>query len=273
MFKEMKNKSYIYNYFTKGHDRSINIKKNILASLIIKGFSIILSLLLVPLTIHYLDKNNYGIWLTISSLVAWMSYFDIGLNNGLRNKFAEAKALNNTELAQKYVSTTYALLILIFIPLTILLIVLNNFLNWSTIFKTTNTMSKDLSTVFIIIISYFSIKFILSTINTLLLADQKPAHASFIGLLEQILSLITIFILTQFTKGSLIKLCLGLCIIPLFMFLFVNIILFSGKYKNVSPNLKSINLSLSKELLGLGIKFFFLQIAVLVQFQTSNIIS
>ncbi len=52
--------------------------------------------------------------LQLSSIVGWFSFFDIGLTQGLRNKFAEAKAKGDDELAQVYVSTTYAILAMIF---------------------------------------------------------------------------------------------------------------------------------------------------------------
>lgn len=84
----IKIRQILTDFFTKGHERSIKAKKNILASFIIKGLSIAISLVLVPLTINYINPTQYGIWLTLSSIVAWFSFFDIGLTQGLRNKFA-----------------------------------------------------------------------------------------------------------------------------------------------------------------------------------------
>jgi len=119
----------ITKYFTEGPKRSIKAKKNILASIIIKGLSILISLVLVPLTINYVNPTQYGIWLTLSSIVAWFSFFDIGLTQGLRNKFAEAKANGEDNLAQILVSTTYAILAIIFSVVWISFISINNFLD------------------------------------------------------------------------------------------------------------------------------------------------
>ena len=69
-----------------------------------------ISLLLVPLTINYVDSERYGIWLSLSTMVTWMNFFDIGLSHGMKNKLAEAIANGNYSLGKKYVSTTYALL-------------------------------------------------------------------------------------------------------------------------------------------------------------------
>ena len=45
----------------------------------------------MPLTVHYLGAERYGVWLTISSLLTWMSMTDFGLaGNALVNVLAEA---------------------------------------------------------------------------------------------------------------------------------------------------------------------------------------
>ena len=48
----------------RGSSRSAKVKKNILGSFGVKGASIIISLILVPLTIGYVSSELYGIWLT-----------------------------------------------------------------------------------------------------------------------------------------------------------------------------------------------------------------
>ena len=58
----------IKSYFEKGDERTKNIKVNVLQSFIYKGLSIVLSLLIVPFTIGFVNAEQYGIWLTISSI-------------------------------------------------------------------------------------------------------------------------------------------------------------------------------------------------------------
>ena len=84
--------SYVSDFVTKGHERSVRAKKNIVSSLIIKGISIGISFFSLPITLNYVDSTTYGVWLTISSIVGWFVFFDIGLTQGLRNRMAEAKA-------------------------------------------------------------------------------------------------------------------------------------------------------------------------------------
>ena len=109
-------------FFNNGNTRTISMKKNVLYMFLIKGCSIFLGLFTVPLTLGYVNKETYGLWLTISSMIAWMSYFDIGINNGLKNNLAAAFATSDYELGKRLVSTTYAVLILIFIPVMFILL-------------------------------------------------------------------------------------------------------------------------------------------------------
>ena len=113
--------SKISSFLNKGNERTQNIKKNIVGSIIIKGASIIIQLLLVPLTLGYLNSELYGIWLTLSSIMLWLSFFDVGFTLGLKNRLAEAIALGNYDKGKSLVSTTYFMMIIIFFPLGFIL--------------------------------------------------------------------------------------------------------------------------------------------------------
>jgi len=265
-------RTFLTDYFSKGHRRSVKAKKNILASIIIKGLSIAISLLLVPMTINYINSSRYGIWLTLSSIVGWLSFFDIGLSQGFRNRFAEAKARNDDSLAQVYVSTTYLLLSVIFFIVWIIFLIGNNFLNWSRILNISETMKSEVSLLAAIVFTYFCLSFVLKIITTVLLADQKPAKSSLIDLLGQIISLVFIFILVKTTDGSLLKLGVALCVSPLIILVIANLVLFNGIYKRYRPKFSLAKMSYAKDLFSLGLVFFLIQIAAIVQFQTANII-
>ena len=137
-------KSKIKNFLKSGHERTLNIKKNIIYSFLIKGLSVLIGYSLFPLTIHYVNSVQYGLWLTIASMVAWMNTFDIGLSNGLRNKLAEAIALNDNENIKKYVSTTYLLLLLIASAAFGLFFIGGSFFNWNQLLQLKNTINFNI---------------------------------------------------------------------------------------------------------------------------------
>lgn len=270
MIKEIKN--YIINIFSKGHQRSIVAKKNIAASLLIKGSSVLINLALLPLTIDYVNPTQYGVWLTLSSIINWFSFLDIGLGNGLMNHFAEAKAKNDITNARKLVSTTYAVLSVIFIGFWLIVYIINNYISWSSVLNVTIGMEAELSKLALIVFSFFCLQMILRVINTIVSADQKTALAGLINLFAQLLVLILILIVTRFTSGSLINLGLILGLSPVTIFIISSFILFRTKYILFRPSFQYIDFKLTKKIMNIGLKFFLIQLSLILVLQTTNII-
>jgi O-antigen/teichoic acid export membrane protein len=80
MLSTIKNK--VQAFWKEGNERSLQVKRNIVYTFLIRGLSVLIGFMLLPLTINYLNPTQYGIWVTIASLVAWINTFDIGLSNG-----------------------------------------------------------------------------------------------------------------------------------------------------------------------------------------------
>ena len=260
---------YAINFFTKGNQRSLKAKKNIIGALLIKGISIIIGLVLVPLTIHYINPSQYGIWLTLSSMIAWISFFDIGFTHGLRNKFAEAKAKGDKEVVKMYISTTYYYISIIFIALWLVLMFVNQFISWHSLLSLPPAMEKEVSQLAMLIFTYFCLQFIFRVINTILTADQQPAKASLVDMLGQLFALGIIFALTKLTNGSLLYLGLAVGIAPTLILLAANFYFFKTKFKDYKPSLRYVKKEYAKDIMQLGLKFFVLQVSAIIQFETS----
>jgi O-antigen/teichoic acid export membrane protein len=255
-------------------DRNKKALKSIAALVIFKGVSIIVNLLLVPLTINYLNPTKYGIWITLSSIISWFGFFDIGLGNGLRNKLTEAFAERNNNLAQRYVSTTYFVLSIISAIILLFYLCFFHYLNWNIILNVDLSFisNYELNRLALILFSFFCIQLVLKLVSTILIADQRPAISSLLDMLSQIGALLAVFILTKFTEGSLLYLGVVLSGFPIIILLFASMIFFCGKYKNIRPSFKNIDFSQTNVLFSLGLKFFIIQIAAILLYQTNNII-
>ena len=262
----------IKDFFTKGNERSINAKKNIVFIAFLKGLSIAISLFLVPITIHYVNPTRYGIWLTLSSIVGWFNFFDIGLGNGLRNKFAEAVASGKTELARTYVSTTYAILVLIIAVVLLIFFCINPFLNWARILNTPAEMSGELRVLALIVFSFFCLEFVMQLMTTIITANQQPAKASIFGFLGNLFSLAIIFILTKTTSGNLIYLGAVFSATPVLVLVASSLWYYTHSYRKYAPSIKFVKFHFARDLMSLGIKFFVIQMAAVIFYQTSNII-
>lgn len=264
---------FIRQRYLGGSNRSKKAINNIIVSLITKGIAIITSFLIVPLTIDYVNPTQYGIWMAISSLIGWITYFNLGLGNGFRNRFTEAKANGNTELVRQYVSTTYFAVTCLVVALFLIILVLNQFLDWASVLKVDSEYREELHKVFLVLSTFFCLNMVVDLFRTMLCADQRPGLSSIIHVIGQLLSLGAIFLLTKLTTGSLLNLAVYYAGIPCVFTLLASIFFFRyTKYKNYSPTISCIKPKLIGNILNLGIQFFFINVCVLMIFQVINII-
>lgn len=252
--------------------RSKKLKRNIIVSLLVKGGSIAIGLVLVPLTIHYVSPSQYGIWLTLSSIIGWFSFFDIGFGHGLRNKLAEAVANEDYALAKTYVSTTYAVLFLIIASVLGLFIAINPLLNWSAILNAPPEMRGELQVLGLVVLCFFCVQMVLQLLGTVLTANQQPAIASMVTFGSNVVSLAVIFMLTKLTAGNLVYLGVTLSASPVLAFMLASIWLYRGRYRPFAPSLQFVRFQYARKLVTLGVKFFILQVGAIILFQTNNVI-
>lgn len=252
--------------------RSKILLKNQLLIILNRPISIVVNFLLVPLTIDFVSNELYGLWLTIQSVVMWISYFDFGLANGFKNRFAEARAIGNEGLARKYVSTTYCILFIILLGFIFLFLIANNFLlDWASVLNLSSEVNGTIVNVFNIMMLFFAVFFVLNILSALLAADQKVAVASIITTVSQSFTLLIIFILKFFISGNIYILVLITSGIPCVVLFVASFYYFRTRYKKYSPSLKFVDFKLLKDIMGLGSKFFLIQISLLVIFHVMNL--
>jgi len=252
--------------------RSLKAYKNIIALFTLKGVNIAIGFVMVPLTLSYLDPTRYGIWITLSAIFNWFSLFDIGLGNGLRNKLAEALAQNDIKKARIYISTTYASLIVIFLVVFGLFLVANLFIDWTVILNTSKDLVNELRLLANIVFFFFCARFVTQLITTIALARQEPAFSQMLDVSGRIVSLVGIYLLTISTSGSLLYLGITLTALPVVTVILLSVFVFRGRYKELRPALSLVRFMELRYILSLGVKFFVIQIAGIIFYQTNNII-
>ena len=252
--------------------RSQIIKMNIIVGGGVRGLNILTSLLLIPLTINYISSELYGVWLTLSSVIQWISFFDVGFGNGLRNKLGEAIALKKYKLGKIYVSSTYFTLTAIFVPICILCYFFAPYLDWADFINLDKQYNPILISTARVILLSFSFQMIFKLIQNVALAFQQSAFSSFIDTMGQLTSLIFIYILTITIEPNLTYVALVFCFSPLVVYIVASAICYSTIYKKVTPNVRYVHFRAIKLIFSLGGEFFIIQIAALVLFQMINIL-
>ena len=252
--------------------RSSLLQKNILASFIIKGWSAVIVLLMVPATLHCLGEYKNGIWLTISSLLLWIDNMDIGLGNGLRNKIAEYMAHGERERTRSLVSSTFALLSCIIIPVMLVLLLLIAVGDPYQVFNAAPTKVPHLDQVLMVTVILVCTSFVFKLIGNFYMGLQLPAVSNLLIALGQTLALIGTYIVLWSGSHSLMLIALVNTLSPLLVYLLAYPYTFFYKYPQLRPSFRLIDFKEAKAVINMGVQFFIMQISSVVLFMTSNIL-
>ena len=241
-------------------------------SMLLKGLSMIITFASVPVILKFVSYEIYGVYLALTSSFALINIMDIGLGDGLRNKFAESRTTGDTEMAKAYVSTTYFTNFVLTTIIVVSYFILEPFVNWNN-FLNISTPYNDLKLVARILIIATAIKFFLQAILNMLKGDQKYITFSVIGFSLNLVSILLVFLLYKLNiEGNLIYLVGAFFVIPNLILLGVNIVYFSKSYAEFSPNFRHIKKTILKSLSSLSLKFFMVNIMGVIALQSINII-
>ena len=253
--------------------RSKKMYKNTAAMIGIRGISMILTLISAPIMLHHVDRADYGVLLTLTSIVGWVGYMDIGLGNGLRNKLPEFIASSDFYSAKKIVSSCYATLAIYVVLIISVFLIISPFVDWLEVLNSPTSDAKEIRELTNVVFIAFCIQFLLGLLNSILFAYQMPAFQSFFTFAGQALALIALIIqVFVFNITSVLQIGAVNSIIPPLALLCGSIGLFRTKLRKVAPSLKYIDLKSVSGILSLGMKFFILQMITIVLFQANSII-
>ena len=254
---------FLLSKLNRGHEQSVELKRNILVSVIIKFFSLALGLFYMPTILTYVDKSLLGIVMTLDSFVTWLYLADIGIGNGLKNHLTAAISLNDTDRAKRLVSTAYVALFSIMFVVFIVASIAATFINWNSVLKVDIDSQQLLWSVqFIIFSLLMSFACVISR-----LASQPNDFKRDNRFGYKVL-LLTILVAIRISTASLFKYVLIDHGIHSSMIIFSVILLHHLQaYSLLGVFCKEV-----KNITSLGFKFFFVQIAAMVLFTTDNII-
>lgn len=266
-------KGEIRKKYSSADTRSKKMYKNTAAMIGIRGISMILTLISAPIMLHHVDRADYGVLLTLTSIVGWVGYMDIGLGNGLRNKLPEFIANNDFNSAKKIVSSCYATLAIYVALIITVFLIISPFVDWLEVLNSPTSDAKEIRELTNVVFIAFCIQFLLGLLNSILFAYQMPAFQSLFTFAGQALALIALIIqVFVFNITSVLQIGAVNSIIPPLVLFCGSIRLFYTRLSKIAPSLMYVDLKSVSGILSLGVKFFVLQVITIVLFQANSII-
>jgi O-antigen/teichoic acid export membrane protein len=104
------------------------------ATLLGNGVRMLGSLAAMPLALHFLGPERFGLWATLTSLMTLASIGDLGIGNGLINALSAAHGNDDRSAAGIYVSSVFFMTLLLSAGLLVLLLVVVAGVRWASLF-------------------------------------------------------------------------------------------------------------------------------------------
>lgn len=259
----------IRGYLKQG--RSKKVFYNVLNSFLVKILSTVVTLSLIPISLHYTDAKTYGVWLTLSSVITWVQLFDLGLSNGLANRLAVAFTNNDNKIARQYISVTYSFLIVIATALCALFLSTSNLINWNKLF---NTSIDKRTLLFAVNFAFISLclTFLLRPVNDVLRAKQKHFMTGIIQVTSNSFALVCLLLFGRFFHSDLTILAIILGgAYPVTLSIF-SIFLFKKHYPELKPKLNLRRFDRLREIFGISVKFFIINASGIAILASNNLL-
>ena len=259
-------KMRLKNIFSR--DNNKDIFRNIIASFLVKGLSIILALFTTPAYMRYFnDDVSLGVWFTLVSIINWVLMFDLGIGNGLRNKLPKAMEENDKKEQNELISSSYIAIIIISIFFLIILLIINYFTNWNLLLNVSKKVLSlhTLQISMTILLIGIVLRLVLNLNSSIFFALQKSSINNFIGLCSNLfLFLYVKFASIGTSSSNFIKLSIANAILSNIPLLLGTFYIFMGPFKGMIPKRKYFKLQKAKEVLKIGTILLWLQIIFMV---------
>lgn len=252
-------------------DRSSIIKKNISWGLIFKILGMGLSYVSVPIILNYLGTDNYGVWITVFSVMSWIYTFDVGIGNGLKLRLTEAFANKDDVSAKKIISTAYIIIIAITFVMAIFGCVGIYYINFSKSLNINFLEESYLQQVIIINLIFILSHFIISLYKQLLFSIHQSALVSMTNVVFQIIVIGLLLTVAPLAESSLLMLSFIYGVANIVTGIIFSFVFFS-KRKHLLPRMKYFDPIKVKDITGIGLGFFVIQLCTIIIFTTDNLI-
>ena len=243
------------------------VNSNIIFSAIFRVGSILIALFTVPILLDIFSKEQYGLWVTIFSILTSISMFDFGLSQGLRNKLTEHFSTNNLSDAKESINITYQITFYISLIILVITILISFFIGSQTIF---NMNSSN-----ILIVSIYSIQLVLNNIHGVCHSLQNSKAIVFIQLLSSISTLSFLYLCLYNDINSINIVAFGILICNILIYILASLYAFNiikntyGFSLSFNP-FKAISSRIKNSLINISYKFFILQFSAIFLLNAIN---
>jgi O-antigen/teichoic acid export membrane protein len=227
----------------------------------------------VPLAINYLGAERYGLWLTISSVAAFLTFADLGLGNGLLNAVSEAEGRDDHDASARAVSSAFFMLLGVAVIFTLVGFVAYPLVAWDRVFNVTSPLAvAEAGPAVAVFVGCFLVSMPLGIVERVQLGLQKGFANSLWEGLGSVIGLAGVVVAIQL-RTSLPWLVFAMSGGPVLALLLNAWVLFGRQRRSLRPSLGRYSRDAAGRMLRLGVLFLVLQVVSAVAFFSDNLVA
>lgn len=254
----------------RGKERLRRIALTALTALLAKLIAVVTPLITLRITIPYLGEEIYGLWITVVSFFAMMTYADLGLGSGLQTELSRASASGDSIRCKKMVSSTYVVLTSIAFALITIFLLAYPYINWARLFNAQTADSINLAGPIVIVILIPKLLNIpLAIIQRTQNAMQEAYNTNLWQIVGNILSLILVVIISLL-DGDKVFMILASTGIVVIVALLNMIYYFAKQRPELRPSARCFDGKIAKSILKTGVLFCALSVFTTISLSIDN---
>ena len=230
------------------------------------------TLITIPLTLHYLGNERFGLWMTISSVLAMAGFADFGVGNGVLNTVSTAYGKDDWDGIRQAISSGFAVLTLIGAAILGIFLAIYRFVDWGNLFRaTTSTARAEAGPAMLVFMVCFALNVPLDVVQRTQLGLQQGFLTNFWEIFSSILILIGILGVVHFHL-SLTALVVAFAGAPVFGTGLNAAYFFGVSRRDLLPEWHYVSREIIRKITSLGGLFFTLQLMGAIAYSADNFI-
>jgi O-antigen/teichoic acid export membrane protein len=230
------------------------------------------SFVTVPLTLRYLGNERFGLWMTISSVLAMAAFADFGVGNGVLNTVSSAFGRDDVEGIRKAISSGFAVLGTIAAALLLLFFLTYGFVSWADFFRVSSAQARaEAGPTLAVFAVCFALNIAMDVVQRVQLGLQQGYRYGLWQLTGSCAAFLGVICAIWLHMGlpMLIVAIAGAPVIATAL----NVLHFFGYVRpDLRPNVKDVSIDTIVQIGKLGGLFFVLQLVVALSFSADNLI-
>jgi O-antigen/teichoic acid export membrane protein len=237
-----------------------------------RGAAMGASLITIPLTLHYLGNERFGLWMTISSVVALTTFADFGIGNGVLTAVAAASGRDDAETIRRAVSSAFAVLLGIGATLLTVFLTIYRFISWGDLFRASSPLARsEAGPAMFIFVACFTLNIPLDVVQRVQLGMQQGFRTNVWQICSSIASLAGIVGVVHF-HGTVPELVGAFAGAPVLGTALNALHFFILDRRDLRPRWNLISRQAIAEIARLGGMFFLIQVVITFSFSMDNFI-